>query len=178
MSWSTTPGATFGTTHAPRPPHGRPGAGFTMIELLVVMAVLGVLAAAIMPLGEALVQGHKERQLRQNLQEIRTALDRHKRYADQGRIAPGPTGSGYPANLAVLVEGVVDLSPQGQGQRLYLLRRLPRDPFAPADVPAEASWRLRSYASPPENPQPGADVFDVLSSSDAVALDGSRYADW
>jgi general secretion pathway protein G len=150
--------------------------GFTMIELLVVMAVLGILAAAVMPLGEALLQAQKERDLRAALWQIRSAIDTHKRLADQGVIAPGPTGSGYPASLQVLVQGVADI--RGGTSRVYLLRQVPRDPFASPSLPAEATWRLRSYASPPDDPQPGADVFDVRSSSDAQALDGSFHASW
>ena len=161
----------------PRAAGARPRTGgFTMIELLVVMAVLGILAAAVMPLGEALLQAQKERDLRAALWEIRSAIDTHKRLADQGVIAPGPTGSGYPASLQVLVQGVADI--RGGSSKLYLLRRVPRDPFAAPGLPPEASWRLRSYASPPDDPQPGADVFDVRSSSDAKALDGSSYASW
>lgn len=150
--------------------------GFTLIELLVVMAVLGILAAAIMPLGEALVRAQKERDLRAALWEIRGAIDEHKRFADKGLVALGPTGSGYPANLSILVQGVDNL--RGGGGKLYLLRRLPRDPFAPPGVAPESTWRLRSFASPPDDPQPGADVFDVRSSSDDKGLDGSSYASW
>jgi general secretion pathway protein G len=65
------------------------------------------------------------------------------------------------------------------GARLYFLRRLPRDPMA-ADVslPAAQTWSLRSYASQPDAPAPGRDVFDVHSGSRLVALDGSAYATW
>lgn len=149
-----------------------------MIELLVVMAVLGVLAAAIMPLGEVMMTAQKERHLRAALWEIRSAIDEHKRLADKGIVAPGPTGSGYPASLQVLVDGAEDLRPATRGHRLYFLRRIPRDPMASPELPPEDTWRLRSYASPAENPQPGADVFDVRSHSDASALDGTPYASW
>ena len=151
--------------------------GFTMIELLVVMAVLGVLAAAVMPLGEALLQAQKERDLRAALWEIRSAIDTHKRLADQGVIAPGATGSGYPASLQALVQGVADIR-GGGAAKVYLLRQVPRDPFAAPGLSPDTTWRLRSYASPPDDPKPGADVFDVRSSSDARSLDGSLYASW
>ena len=152
--------------------------GFTLIELLVVMAVLGILAAAIMPLGEAMVRAQKERRLRAALWEIRSAIDEHKRLADKGFVAPGPTGSGYPASLRVLVDGVEDLRPATRGHKLYFLRQVPRDPMAPDGAAAETTWRLRSHASPPDDPRPGADVFDVRSASDALALDGTPYASW
>jgi general secretion pathway protein G len=152
--------------------------GFTMIELLVVMAVLGVLAAAILPLAETLLTAQKERELRRALLEIRTALDEHKRVMDQKPPAATPGGSGYPRNLTVLVEGIVDPRPQSGAKTLYFLRRLPRDPFADPKLPAEQTWRLRSYASPPDRPAPGIDVYDVHSTSDAMALDGTAYARW
>lgn len=152
--------------------------GFTIIELLVVMAVLGVLAAAVMPLGEALVKAQRERDLRQNLWEIRNAIDEYKRAVDAGAIAVSPDQSHYPPTLAALVDGFVDARPQGKGRQLYFLRQIPRDPFADLAVPAEQTWRLRSYASPPDKPMPGADVYDVHSSSDATALDGSIYSKW
>lgn len=152
--------------------------GFTMIELLVVMAILGVLAAAVLPLGETLLTAQKERELRLALQEIRTALDDYKRAMDQQPLAGGVGGSGYPPSLRALVEGVADARPSSRGQMLYFLRAVPRDPFAGPQLLAEQTWRLRSYASPADKPQPGVDVYDVHSSSDAKALDGSSYAQW
>lgn len=151
-------------------------AGFTLIELLVVMAVLGILAAAVMPLGETLIIAQKERQLRQALGEIRTALDEYKKVSD--RNLQSSIGSGYPPTLQAMVDGLVDNQPGSQGRRYYFLRTVPRDPFADVSVPAEMTWRLRSYASPANNPQPGADVYDVHSTSTATALDGSLYATW
>lgn len=152
--------------------------GFSLIELLVVMGILGILAAAIMPLGEAMVTAQKERELRRALWEIRDAIDDYKRHATRGAIAAQATDSGYPATLAVLVSGAEDASAPNGNRRFYFLRQIPRDPFAPADLPAEQTWRLRSYASPPDRPAPGADVYDVRSASDAIALDGTPYASW
>jgi general secretion pathway protein G len=61
---------------------------------------------------------------------------------------------------------------------IYFLRKLPRDPFADASLPAEATWALRSYVSPPERPQAGADVYDVASRSERVGLNGTPLKDW
>lgn len=152
--------------------------GFTMIELLVVIAILGILAAAAMPLGETLLAAQKERELRLALQEIRGALDAYKRAMEQSPAAALSGGSGYPPSLKALVEGTPDTRAQAQGRMLYFLRAIPRDPFADAKIPAEQTWRLRSYASPPSRPEPGADVYDVHSSSNGKALDGSLYAQW
>lgn len=152
--------------------------GFTMIEILVVMAIMGILAAAVMPLGETLVRVRKERELKQALLEIRSALDEYKKAADLGAVPVGVAGSGYPPDLDTLVKGHADLRPQNAGQQLYFLRRIPRDPFADPALPSSQTWLLRSFASPPDRPQPGADVYDVRSSSNATALDGSNYSQW
>jgi general secretion pathway protein G len=152
--------------------------GYTLVELLVVMAILGILAAAVMPLGEALMRAQQERQLRLALADIRQAIDEYKRAADKGHIRADASEAGYPRSLQSLVSGVADTRPGSSGQMMYFLRQLPRDPFAAPDLPAEATWRVRSYASPPDRPAPGADVFDVASSSDGAAMDGSRLRDW
>lgn len=163
-----------------RPPLGeRRHRGFTLIELLVVMGILGILAAAIMPLGESLITARKERELRRALWQIRDAIDDYKRRADRGEIAAEAIGSsGYPPSLEALALGVKDVRTQGLDRQWYFLREIPRDPFADPALPAGRTWRLRSYASPPDRHEPGTDVFDVRSSSDAIALDGTPYASW
>lgn len=156
-----------------------PAQGFTLIELLVVMAILGVLAAAVMPLGETLLKAQKERALRSALQEIRSAIDAYKKVSDQNASAGSvPTGSGYPPTLQALVDGQIDNRPLSSGKRIYFLRAIPRDPFAKSQIPAEQTWKLRSYASSAARPEPGADVYDVHSISTETALDGSVYAQW
>ena len=152
--------------------------GYTLVELLVVMAILGILAAAVMPMGEVLLRSQKERELRQALWEIRGAIDEYKRASERGLIKASGTDSGYPPNLEALVGGVADGRANAQGQMVYFLRRLPRDPFAASDVPAAQTWQLRSYASPASKPAPGSDVFDVIPTAQGVALDGSTYRDW
>jgi general secretion pathway protein G len=141
-----------------------------------VLAILGVLAALVMPLGESLVAAQKERDLHRALWEIRVAIDQYKQSVD--RLGAAPTASGYPPTLRALVEGVPDSRPGQQGARIYFLRRVPRDPFAPLELPAEETWHLRSYASPPDDPRPGSDVYDVKSTSTGTALDGTRHDTW
>ena len=152
-------------------------AGFTLIELLVVMAILGILAVAVMPLSQALVVSSKERELREGLWEIRNAIDEYKRVHDLN-VGDQGAASGYPPTLQALVDGLTDERPAATGVKRYFLRRIPRDPFADPALAPEQTWRLRSYASPADKPMPGADVYDVRSSSDAVALDGTSYATW
>ena len=151
--------------------------GFTFIELMITLTIMATLATVAVPMAQVALQRDKERQLRAALIELREAIDAYKRAADNGRIKPGLGESGYPKKLEELVEGVPDQrSPRKQN--MYFLRRLPRDPFAPPGTNAAASWAKRSYASPPDNPTEGEDVFDVASRSDAVGLNGLPLKQW
>ncbi len=152
--------------------------GFTLIEMVVTVAVVAVLAAIAMPVMQISAQRAKESELRMSLRQIREAIDSYKRLSDEGRIARTVDASGYPPSLDVLVMGLVDLkSPDGAS--IFLLRRIPRDPFNSApELPAAATWGLRSYASPPESPAPGPDVFDVYSRAPGAGLNGVAYREW
>ena len=152
--------------------------GFTLIELLVTLAILGLLATAAVPLAELAVRRTKEGELRQALREIRGAIDAYKKASDDGNVARAADATGYPATLDLLVNGVPAARDPGK-RPIYFLRRMPRDPFyegPPAD-PVQ-TWGLRSYASPPNDPQPGRDVFDVYSTSTATGINGVPYRDW
>jgi general secretion pathway protein G len=151
-------------------------AGYSLIELLVVMLLLAVLASAARPLLDMHMQRERERELKLALREIRKALDAYKDAADQGHIAVRPGSSGYPPDLPTLVRGVPDL--KAPGQLRVFLRRIPRDPFAPAELQPERHWQLRSYASSHDRPEPGEDVYDVMSSSAANALNGQPLRTW
>jgi general secretion pathway protein G len=138
----------------------RPARGFTLIEMVVVVLIVGILASAAMPMAALHKQRARESELRQNLRTLRNAIDAYKRAYDQGRIEHKVDASGYPPSLDVLVKGVKDAQ-NAKGAMIYFLRRLPRDPFADPDVPDARSWGLRAYSSPPEAPAPGADVFQA-----------------
>ncbi|MEO8306488.1 MAG: type II secretion system protein [Pseudomonadota bacterium] len=152
--------------------------GFTLIELVITVAIIGVLASAALPLASMAAQRARESELRAGLREIRTAIDAYKQAVDQGRVKAEADTSGYPPSLQVLVDGVEDQQSETKVQ-IYFLRRLPRDPFFPdQNVAPGETWGLRSYASPPSDPQPGEDVFDVLSLSSGKGLNGIAYRDW
>ena len=159
---------------------GNPGSdcgGFTLIEMVVVVLIVGILASAAMPLATLAKQRQRESELREDLRQLRSALDAYKRAYDAGRIEKKEGLSGYPPNLHVLVAGVKDVT-STKSSVIYFLRRIPRDPFADGSVVAEQSWGLRSYASPADAPAAGEDVFDVYSKSTGVGLDGTAYRTW
>ena len=152
--------------------------GFTLIELVVTLLIVGLLAGAAVPLVELTVKRNKERELRSALREIRSAIDAYKRASDEGRIVRLAQQSGYPPKLAALVEGVPDVRTP-ERRAIYFLRRLPRDPtFPDRAAPAESTWGKRSYTSPPDAPAEGDDVFDVYSLTDRGALNGTSYKSW
>jgi general secretion pathway protein G len=152
--------------------------GFTYIELLITLAIMAVLGSIAVPSAQIAVQRSKERELRDALWEIRGALDAYKRASEQGRIVVKPGDSGYPRKLDELVEGVEDRQ-SPQKKKIYFLRRVPKDPMIAGSVESvSANWGLRSYASTPDSPQEGEDVFDVFSKSSKVGLNGVEYRRW
>lgn len=152
--------------------------GFTLIEMVVTVAIIGLLASVALPLAELTVQRAKEHELRRALREIRTGIDEYKRASDQGRVAKAADASGYPPRLEMLVEGVPDAKDPGK-RPIYFLRRLPRDPFHDgAQARAAETWGVRSYDSPPDAPREGKDVFDVYSRAAGTGINGVPYREW
>ena len=148
--------------------------GFSLTELLAVLALLGVLAALLIPTVQHAQQRRKEAQLKQALNQIRDALDAYRTAVQDGAVEGAPTG--FPVRLEHLVIGVPEL--RHPGQTRIFMPRLPKDPFAPAEVSALESWGLRSSQSPPSAPQPGGDVFDVHSKSTGLGLNGVPHRQW
>jgi general secretion pathway protein G len=151
--------------------------GFTLVELVVTVAIVGMLATVTLPLAKLTVQRHKEQELRTALREIRTAIDAYKKAADEGRVVRRADESGYPRTLQVLVAGVEDAK-QLDRRKIYFLRRLPRDPFADSAAEPAQTWGKRSYASPPDAPAEGADIYDVYSIASGNGLNGIPYRSW
>ncbi len=150
--------------------------GFSLIELLIVTAILLILASAVMPLSRVTAQRGREVELRRALREIRTAIDEHKDAVDLGLIggAAVQAGSqGYPASLEILVDGVEVLN-DASGGKLRFLRRIPSDPMTQG-----VDWGLRAYQDEPGSARwSGDNVYDVYSRSQATALDGTNYSEW
>jgi len=122
--------------------------GFTILELMIVMAVMGVLITIAQPSLRSSITRAKEAVLREDLFQMREALDQF--YADNGK---------YPSQLA-------DLTSQADKSKGYL-RSIPKDPFT--DAPDWITIALDSE---------DGGVFDVHSASPLVAADGTAYNAW
>lgn len=153
-------------------------AGFTLIELVITVAIVGLLATTAMPLTELALRRGKEQDLRLALRQIRDAIDDYKAASDEGKILLESGASGYPPDLHTLVAGVKDAR-DPDGRMIYFLRRVPADPFAPIrPVDPESSWGLRSYESPADAPAAGPDVFDIYSRAAGIGINGVPYREW
>jgi len=154
------------------PRRWRSTAGFTLTELVVVCALLGILAGAALPVVKFTVKRSKEADLHQALREMRNAIDEYKRYSDAGLIPVDLGTDGYPKDLEALVKGVELVGQVDKKARF--LRRVPIDPMTGKD-----EWGLRSYQDEPDSTLGGGeDVYDVYSLSPGVGLDGVAYVKW
>ena len=150
--------------------------GYTFVELLIVVTLLMILASAVLPLAQVTSQRQREAELRRNLREVRTAIDKFKDAVDTGLIPTTelrPDNEGYPPDLDKLVDGVA-IANDATGRKLKFLRRIPIDPMT-----NDTEWGLRSYQDKPDSTSwGGQNVFDVYSKSSGTALDGTKYRDW
>jgi general secretion pathway protein G len=152
--------------------------GFTLIELVITVAIVALLASVALPVSELVVQRTKEQELRRTLLQVRNAIDAYKQASDEGRIRKSVGESGYPKKLEELAEGVEDQKTPKK-DKIYFLRRVPRDPLATdPTLSASSTWGKRSYASPPDDPREGDDVFDVFSLAPGKGINGQPYREW
>lgn len=144
--------------------------GFTLAELVMVVALVAVLSSMVLPVAKFTVKRSKETELRLALRQVRTAIDEYKRLSDQGMIPVKIGGEGYPESLDELVEGVEIV---GQETERRFLRRIPTDPMTRDD------WELRSYQDDMDATSWGGEnVYDIRTSSEGIAIDGTKYAEW
>jgi general secretion pathway protein G len=128
----------------------RSGAGFTLIELMIVMSLIVILASIGLTVYTNSVIRAKESVLKEDLFRMRDAIDQY--YADKGK---------YPVTLDSLVSE-------------KYLRSIPLDPF----TNSADTWRSIQSEPDPTNPTAEPGVYDVRSGSDQKAIDGTNYADW
>ena len=143
--------------------------GVTLMELIIVLAILSVLATAAIPAVKFEVKRNKERQLRAALWEMRRSIDMYKDVADLGGIQTKADSNNYPPDLQTLVNGV-----DVKEKKMRFLRAIPVDPMT-----GNTDWGLRSNQDPPDADSfGGQDVYDVYSKSTGTALDGTKYNTW
>lgn len=146
--------------------------GYTMVELVMVVAVILILTGMIVPVAKFTLTRQRELELHAALRTVREAIDDYKRLSDQGLIPIALDTEGYPKKIETLVEGV-DLVGQVKKKKRFL-RKIPFDPMT-----GKAEWGLRSYQDDPDARSWGRqNVYDVYSLSDGKALDGTKYRDW
>lgn len=154
--------------------------GFTLIEFLVTLTLVGIAASVILPLASVMETRAKETELRRALRTIRQALDNYKTAADAGAIDKTTGSSGYPVSLEVLVAGVPRSAAMGVGATpMIFLRSIPRDPFfIDKTTPAVQTWNIRGYGASKTDVSAKPDVFDISSKSEKTAIDGTKYREW
>jgi general secretion pathway protein G len=147
-------------------------AGYTLAELVMVATILVALAAVVLPVAKFTVQRSKEADLRQDLREMRNAIDDYKRYSDAGLIPVDLGTEGYPAKLELLTKGVALV---GQvDKKIKFLRSIPIDPLT-----GKAEWGLRSWQDASDSTSwGGEDVYDVYTTAHGVGLNGVPYTKW
>jgi general secretion pathway protein G len=144
-------------------------AGMTLIELIIVVTMLGILASAAVPVAKFQVKRTKERELKRDLWEMRTAIDAYKDAADKGGIQTKADSNNYPPDLQTLVDGV-DIS----SKHVRFLRRIPVDPMTNSN-----DWGLRSNQDDTDSDSfGGQNVFDVYTKSQGTSLNGEKYSTW
>ncbi len=146
--------------------------GYTLIELVVVAALLSIMALVALPTAKYTMKRSRELELSSALRQLRFAIDEHKRYADAGLIAIEQGTDGYPEEIEVLYEGI-ELVNNTDGE-VRFLRKLPVDPMTGVD-----EWGIRSTQDDTDsNSWGGENVFDVYSESEGIGLNGIPYAEW
>jgi general secretion pathway protein G len=144
--------------------------GVTLLEMIIVISILLVLMGAAVPVVRVSVKRERETELRRDLWEMRSAIDRYHDAANKNLFQIKLGTEGYPPDLDTLVNGVEITG----GKKLRFLRRIPVDPMT-----GNTDWGLRSMQDDPQSDSwGGQNVFDVYTKSDGTGLDGTKYKDW
>lgn len=157
-------------------------AGLSLVELVMTLSILSILAAIILPSAQLMAKRTKEIELRRSLRTIRNAIDDFKKTYDKGveeKKIPQVLGkSGYPESFEQLVEGhdFGGVLPE----KKKFLRRVPCDPLnSDKAIECAESWGVRSYTDKECSDKLGGDdLYDVCSTSEGTAIDGTKYKDW
>ena len=149
--------------------------GFTLLELIITLAILSILVGMAVPVMRNNVKRQREVELRHNLREIRMALDAFFRHANQGKFTELESDrfkDGYPKKLEYLVEGMRIRGTVDKTARY--LRRIPRDPMTNG-----TDWGFRSTEDDPGSTSwDSENIFDVYTKSNETALNGTKYVEW
>ena len=130
-------------------------------------------SAMAVPFARNTIKREKEIALREQLREMRVAIDKYKEQSDRGLIQVKVGTEGYPESLNVLVDGVQAVGAVAD-KKFKFLRKIPMDPMTNS-----TDWGIRSYQDDPKSDSwGGQNVFDVYTKSDETALDGTKYKDW
>jgi general secretion pathway protein G len=144
--------------------------GVTLLEMIVVITILLIMMGAAVPVLKVSVRRQREVELRRDLWEMRSAIDRYKDAADKNAFQQKLGSEGYPPDMDTLVNGVEIAG----GKKLRFLRRIPVDPMT-----GNTDWGLRSMQDDPQSDSwGGQNVFDVYTKSTGVGLNGTKYKDW
>ena len=149
--------------------------GFTLVELIVTVALISILVGLALPLARNTIQREREKELRAALRTMREAIDRYKVAADGGQIMADAMANGYPPDLETLANGVDLLT--AVGKKIYFLRAVPIDPMSECQCNTDGDLRS-DQDDPTAGSWGGQDVFDVHTKSSGTAMDGTKYKDW
>ena len=143
--------------------------GFTLIELMVALCILGLLTSLAVPMARTAIKRQKERELRYDLRLMRDAIDRYKDATDKNLFVKTDS-TGYPKSLDILVKGV-EIS---GGKTVRFLREIPTDPMT-----GKAEWGMRSMEDDPDSDSwDETAVYDIYSKAEGTGMDGTKYRTW
>ncbi|MFN0123170.1 MAG: type II secretion system protein [Blastocatellia bacterium] len=148
--------------------------GFSLLEMIIVMAIMSVMVTAAWPIARNIEKRRQEQELKEVLRRMRDGIDKYKKFCEAGGVPPldrKPEDQCYPPNLDTLVEGV---TPPNSLHKIRFLSRIPRDPMT-----GGTDWSTRSAQDEPDTRSSGSqNVYDVFSRSEDIGLNGTKYRDW